>query len=538
MLSSRIRCIAATAFFTWLMVVGVALSPETKAQPVSAAAGVVSIDALTPRGEWAPDVQYAKNDLVTSRGSAWRAKRANIGKVPGSTKPSTANDWESFAAGFNPLGPWDIAKTYHVDDLVTHKGSTWRAKRTSLHKAPPTHPDDWEQFAAKGSRGPTGPKGATGDTGPQGPQGLQGLQGPPGPNTVDDGSAAKPAINFASSDNTGIFSPAMGKIALATGGELFLHDIGSNNAALGRLALASNTSGESNTALGTFALFRNTTGSGNIAVGPSALVNNTTGFANIAVGGDVLQKNTTGNSNTALGSEALNSNTTGSGNVAIGSGAGLNANSPSNSIFIGNLGVAADTNTIKIGTQDTQARAFIAGIRGVTTVNNNAVAVLIDSAGQLGTVSSSRRYKEDIHPMSEASAALMKLRPVTFRYKKPYADGAKPIQYGLIAEDVAEVLPALTVFDDKGQPETVKYHLLPALLLNEVQRQQKIIQAQAEVDQRQQKTIQAQAEQVTALKSRLNLLEMRLARLDRIEATRQPATLTQSADIRTHVEDD
>jgi hypothetical protein len=134
------------------------------------------------------------------------------------------------------------------------------------------------------------------------------------------------------------------------------------------------------------------------------------------------------------------------------------------------------------------------------------------------------------------SAALLKLRPVTFRYKKPYADGGKPIQYGLIAEEVAEVLPDLAVFNRDGQPETVKYHLLPAFLLNEYQRQEKINLAQAELAQRQQKTIQAQAERVAALSQDVDDLKALLARLGSHLAAAQTATLRQSAPVRLSVE--
>jgi hypothetical protein len=180
-----------------------------------------------------------------------------------------------------------------------------------------------------------------------------------------------------------------------------------------------------------------------------------------------------------VGQSALSANTTGTNNIAIGRLAGLQPTGSTSSIFIGNQGFAGDTATIKIGTQGTQATAFMAGISGVTVANS--AAVLIDtSTGQLGTVSSSRRYKADIQPMGDASSSLMRLRPVTFHYKKPYDDGTNAIQYGLIAEEVAEVLPGLAVFNKDGQPETVKYHLLPGLLLNEVQKQQKIIASQAE----------------------------------------------------------
>jgi hypothetical protein len=352
--------------------------------------------------------------------------------VPGSTAPSTADDWEQFAAGLNPLGPWDAATRYHLDDLVIHLGSAWRALRTNRNKVPHNRPDDWEQFAARGARGPAGepgpqgpqglqgvqgeqgppgPQGATGATGPQGPQGATGPQGPPGPNTVANGSVGAPAINFASSSSTGIFSPATGKIALATAGNLFLHNKGASNTALGASALAANSPGSGNTALGDIALANNT-GSLNTAVGAGALDINT-GNNNTAVGGfGPLGRNTTGSDNTAVGSGALGNNTTGSNNIAIGKSAAAAPSAPSNSIFIGNFGAGADTNTIKIGTQGTQTSTFIAGIRGATVSGN---AVLVNSSGRLGTTTSSRRYKEEVEPMRDMSAALMKLRPVTFR---------------------------------------------------------------------------------------------------------------------------
>src|SRR5665213_2186134 len=121
--------------------------------------------------------------------------------------------------------------------------------------------------------------------------------------------------------------------------------------------------------------------------------------------------------------------------------------------------------------------------------------------------------------MGDMSAALMRLRPVTFRYKKPYANGDKSVQYGLIAEDVAETMPDLAVFNDKGQPETVKYHLLPTFLLAAyrqdhkiIQQDHKVIHAQAEQIDRQREINRAEADQVAALERRLNTIETRLAR--------------------------
>jgi hypothetical protein len=131
------------------------------------------------------------------------------------------------------------------------------------------------------------------------------------------------------------------------------------------------------------------------------------------------------------------------------------------------------------GTTSTQLAAYIAGIYGVTT-GTAGTAVFIDSSGQLGTVSSSIRYKEDVQPMADASERLLKLRPVKFRYKKADVLGEKPVQYGLIAEEVAEVYPELVVRDaTTGRIDGVRYDELAPMLLNEVQQQRRKIAAQA-----------------------------------------------------------
>ncbi len=252
---------------------------------------------------------------------------------------------------------------------------------------------------------------------------------------------------------------------------------GNGNTACGGNALGLNINGSTNTAIGDDALFSNLSGSFNTASGNGALFSNTGGDFNTASGAKALGKNTTGHSNTAIGINALGSNTTGTSNIAIGFGAGGILKTGSRNIAIGTSAAAAgEAETIRLG--DLQTRTFVAGIRGRTTGSNNAIPVLIDSNGQLGTVSSSRRYKEDIRDMAEANTgeALMRLRPVTFRYKEAFDDGQKPLQYGLIAEEVAAVFPDLTVFNDEGQPETVKYHLLAPLLLQEVQQQQMKLQ--------------------------------------------------------------
>jgi hypothetical protein len=286
---------------------------------------------------------------------------------------------------------------------------------------------------------------------------------------------------------TGTYNTALGGSALRSNtfgsastavgwGALYTNNAGSN-VAVGFQTLYQNTGGMQNTAIGSHALLANTVGNYNTAVGAETLGANTTGQESTATGGWALFSNTTGGANTASGYYALFSNTTGSNNIAIGYQAAMNVSGTnSNNIHIGTQGASGDNGTIRIGGNTnlsdsaTQTQFFASGIRGTTTTNNDAIPVVIDSAGQLGTVSSSRRYKEDIQDMGDASSGLMRLRPVTFRYQKPFADGSKPIQYGLIAEEVAEVYPNLVARSADGQIETVKYQVLDSMLLNEVQR--------------------------------------------------------------------
>jgi hypothetical protein len=280
---------------------------------------------------------------------------------------------------------------------------------------------------------------------------------------------------------------------------LYINTIGSNNTANGALALYSNTTGHDNMATGYQALYNNTTGFFNMANGQQALLSNTTGYQNTANGAQALFDNTSGFNNTALGFQALAFNitgeintaigynalfnTTGSGNIALGQAAGFNLTTGSNNIDIGNQGVIAETTTIRIGEALVQNRTFIAGIRDTTTGNADAIPVLIDSVGQLGTLSSSQRFKKEIKPMEQASEAILSLQPVTFQYK---SDPAGRAQFGLIAEEVAKVNPDLVVRDAKGEIYSVRYEAVNAMLLNEflkehrtVQEQQKQIQALA-----------------------------------------------------------
>jgi Chaperone of endosialidase len=254
---------------------------------------------------------------------------------------------------------------------------------------------------------------------------------------------------------------------------------GDSNAALGSNALTNNATGSSNTAEGVNALESNSTGDRNTATGFAALQNNFSGTGNTAIGVLALRGNANGSYNVAIGNEALTSSSTGDGNIAIGAGAGFNQINGNNNVFIGHPGVLAENNTIRIGLPANYTRAFIAGVRGSTTDMADAIPVYIDSNGQLGTASSSRRFKNDIADMDASSSALMKLRPVTFHYKTDRSASART-QYGLIAEEVDQVYPGLVAHSADGQVETVMYQFLPSMLLNEYQKQQRVIEAQME----------------------------------------------------------
>ena len=277
------------------------------------------------------------------------------------------------------------------------------------------------------------------------------------------------------SNTTGTSNTANGAAALASNttgggntadgsGALAHNTTGNGNTANGTGALGFNTIGSQNTANGDGALFKNTNGGFNTANGDAALYNNTTGARNTANGDAALQSNTTGGNNTAEGFQAIFHNTTGSSNIAVGSTAGTNLTTGSNNIDIGNKGVAAEANTIRIGTVGTQTKAFIAGIHGATA--SGGAAVFVNASGELGTLTSSARFKDEIKPMDKASEAVLALKPVTFRYKREFDPDAIP-QFGLVAEQVQKVNPDLVVRDGQGKPYTVRYEAVNAMLLNE-----------------------------------------------------------------------
>ena len=249
----------------------------------------------------------------------------------------------------------------------------------------------------------------------------------------------------------------------ANGSKALLNNTtGTNNTASGRMALSSNKIGSHNAAFGDSALLSNTAND-NTALGYQALYHNTTATTNTAIGFDALYANSVGGKNTATGYYALKNNT-GSNNIGFGYNAGDNLTTGSGNIDIGSAGAAGESNTIRIGTVGTQTRAFVAGISVAAVAG--APVVVNSPSGQLGVAASSARFKQNIQAMGEASDQLLALKPVTFRYR-PEIDPEGIPQFGLVAEDVEKINPALVTRDAKGHVYTVRYEAVNAMLLNE-----------------------------------------------------------------------
>jgi hypothetical protein len=184
----------------------------------------------------------------------------------------------------------------------------------------------------------------------------------------------------------------------------------------------------------------------------------------------------------------------------LGVNAGSNLTTGDQNIDIGNVGVAAEANTIRIGTQGTQTNAYLAGIYQTNIAKG--LVVKVDSDGHLGTVGSSERFKDAIKPMDKASEAILALKPVTFRYKKEIDPEGTP-QFGLVAEQVEKINPDLVARDAEGNVYTVRYEAVNAMLLNEFHKEHRQVQEQ-------QATIAKQQEQIDALTTGLQKVSARV----------------------------
>jgi hypothetical protein len=288
-------------------------------------------------------------------------------------------------------------------------------------------------------------------------------------------------FNALLSNTSGLQNTAIGFSALLSNTDGF------GNTAIGLNPLHDNTIGDGNTADGANALYHNTSGNNNTAIGFIALLANATGFENTANGASALNMNTTGSDNTANGYNALFLNRTGNDNIALGALAGQNLTTGSHNIYIGSFGGTNDeSGKIRIGRAGGHNSTFIAGISGVTVADG--VGVIVGTNGKLGTVVSSKRFKDEIKPMDKASEAILALKPVTFVYKKEI-DSARIPQFGLVAEQVEKVNPDLIARDEGGKPYTVRYEAVNAMLLNEFLKEHRKVEEQAHLNQEQQATI-------------------------------------------------
>jgi hypothetical protein len=316
-------------------------------------------------------------------------------------------------------------------------------------------------------------------------------------NTVDDNTATGAFALFA--NTTG---GTLEHIVIDPGPPELFFDVGPNTA-VGSHALESNTDSSGNTAVGYQALGSVETGlvgqgfphlgistavgfqalanvsgpnsAGNNAYGYQALFNFIDGVSNVAVGGISLLDLASGNGNVAVGLNAGNGLTSGDGNIFIGWSLGAGASNESNHTYIRNI----DNTSVSGGSSDT---------------------VTIDlTTGLLGHLSSSRRYKENINPIDKASEALYRLKPVTYRYKREI-DKTQSLSFGLIAEEVAEVNPELVAHNAQGQPESVHYEMVNAMLLNEFLKEHRIVQAQ----QKEIEALRAELKEQRALIQKVN----------------------------------
>jgi hypothetical protein len=314
-----------------------------------------------------------------------------------------------------------------------------------------------------------------------------------GPNTAVGGYA----LNF---NTTGFDNTAVGDYSQ------YSTTTGHDNTSIGYKALEGNTTQNFNTAVGAYAQTQGN-GSDNVAIGLSALING--GNQSVAIGENAL--NSYGNQNVAIGYQAFLS-VGGNGNIGIGYevGSQLNSQSPQNLIYIGTRGVSGESSAIRIGDGGVHTSAFIAGISGVTVPDG--VDVVINSSGQLGTLTSSVRYKEAIRPMADTSKVVLGLRPVSFSYKGTL-DPAESPQFGLVAEEVGKVDPDLVVRDNSGWPYSVRYQAVNAMLLNEFLKEHRELEQRRAIIKSQQEKIEQLEATVGRLESSLNQQRDQLQRL-------------------------
>ncbi len=377
----------------------------------------------------------------------------------------------------------------------------------SKESAATSHEPELE-IQLEGPQGPQGPQGSAGPQGAQGPQGPQGLPGnlnPGSPYYLQNGTTQQTGASF-NIDGTGTLGGALSASTVNStngyqigGSTQFNASAKLNNVMIGTSAGNASMTGGDSQFIGRSTGAAITSGNADVFLGGGAGTSTMTGNGDVYVGWSSGSYGTTAAYNTFVGAQTGFYNTAGTQDLYLGFSAGVNNTSGSGNIYLAHGGVDGESNTIRIGSG--QQAAFIAGVYGATS--GSGVPVYVNSNGQLGTLTSSRKYKQDIEDMGDVTSALMKLRPVTFFYKPEYDKGERTRQYGLIAEEVAKVYPDLVAYNPDGSVYTVRYQYLSSMLLNEVQKQYRRAENQAEL-------IQNQQQKIEELESRLSRLEARM----------------------------
>jgi hypothetical protein len=260
-----------------------------------------------------------------------------------------------------------------------------------------------------------------------------------------------------------------------------------------------------------YSFLNNVGGSNNTFLGQDA------GFAdccvqgdnNTGIGGSALNSINVGSSNnTALGFNTMPNLSSGSGNIAIGTNIAPSLTTGSNNLYIGNPGAGNESGQIRIGTNGVHTQGtVIASIYGFGS--GSGIPVIVNAGGRMGTTTSSVRYKDGVRDIGADSEGLMNLRPVVFKYK-PEFDSSGLRQYGLIAEEVAEIYPELVVYDEQGRPQAIRSQLFDGLFLNEIQKQHRKLETQETTISEQARLIERQQAQLNELRTRLAEIETRI----------------------------
>ncbi len=287
-----------------------------------------------------------------------------------------------------------------------------------------------------------------------------------GMKTLDDDFFLNGSLNFPAAGD------ATQSVIYRDGTSLF-SCVGTNNNFFGDDSGNFTLTGTDNVGFGPSVCQSLTTGQQNVACGPSALANSTTSNDSTAIGYNALTSQTTGFLNTAVGVSSLALLLTGTNNVALGGNSGGDyTGAETGNLLLANPGTVGESNTIHIGSALHQS-AYLGGTFGETSAG--ASTMVINVGGLMGTVVSTKKRKREIDDIPDDDLErFYKLIPKKFKMNN---DVTNEQHWGLIAEDVDEIIPELVIYNDKKEPITVQYQKLDGLFLRAILSQKNEIEA-------------------------------------------------------------